>query len=88
LIVVTALTDRSLRTALGYMLRDAGADVFHAQGPEAALAAVLDRRPDVLLAADDILGGPLALVDGVKSDAKAFRTTAVRKALASLLTPS
>ncbi len=77
MIVVTALTDRSLRTALGYMLRDAGADVFHAQGPEAALAAVIDRQPDVLLAADDILGGPLGLVDGVKSDAKAFRTAVV-----------
>lgn len=76
MIVVTAL-DRSLRAALGYMLRASGAEVVHANGPEAALAAVSEHRPDVLLAGDELPGGALAIVDAIKRDPNLFRTAVV-----------
>lgn len=77
MIVVTALTDRSLRAALGYLLRATGVEVVHATDPEAALAAVGEHRPDVLLASDELPGGPLAIVDAVKRDPNLFRTAVV-----------
>ncbi len=77
MIVITALTDRPQRAALGYMLRAAGAEVVHAQGPEAALAAVGEHRPDVLLAADDLDGGVLTLIDAIKQDPTFFGTAVV-----------